>query len=129
MIAGLLYSVYTTLFQCRRECLKFFFQEDEPRKTLDIVFSPPSYPWVYVSAVWSDGEEEDVTDIITPKVLPDELLTPARLLEISGLVEEHNSDDETTRRVVRWEYMSSQTFEVSEITSEGLLNAVKPKID
>ena len=122
MITDVLYSVYTALFRCRRGFLTTFFQEDEPRKTLDIVFSPPPHPWVYITATWSDGKEEDVTDIVTPKVAPDELLTPARLLEISGLVED-------SRQVVRWEYMSSQTFEVSEITSEGLVNAVKPKVD
>ena len=121
--------MYTTLFQCRRGCLNFFFQEDEPRKTLDIVFSPPPHPWVYITAVWSDEQEEDVTDIITEKVLPDELLTPARLLEMSGLIEEHMVGEETSRCVVKWEYMSSETFEVAEITSEGLVNAVKSKID
>ena len=129
MIAGLLYSVYTTLFQCRRGCLKFFFQEDEPRKTLDIIFSPPTHPWVYITAVWSDGEEEDVTDIISPKVVPNELITPSRLLEVSGLIEEHSNGEESSRSIVRWEYMSSETFEVCEITSEGLVNAVKPKVD
>jgi hypothetical protein len=80
----------------------------------------------------ASSNPEDVTAIITEKVTPDEVLTPARLLEITGLVEEHTTGEDsvtTSRRVVRWEYMDSQTFEVGEITSEGLVNAVKPKID
>jgi hypothetical protein len=132
MLMRVLYSLYTSVFECRRGFLRTFFQEDEPRKTLDIVIPPPSHPWVYITAVWNDEEEEDVTAIITEKVTPDEVLTPARLLEITGLVEEHTTGEDsvtTSRRVVRWEYMDSQTFEVGEITSEGLVNAVKPKID
>jgi hypothetical protein len=132
MLMSVLYSVYTNLFWCRRGCLRTFFQEDEPRKTLDIVVPPPTHPWVYITAVWSDEEEEDVTAIVTEKVTPDEVLTPERLLEITGLIEEHTTGEDsvtTSRRVVKWEYMNSQTFEVGEITSEGLVNAVKPKID
>lgn len=132
MLMRVLYSLYTSVFACRRGCLRTFFQEDEPRKTLDIVIPPPSHPWVYITAVWSDEEEEDVTGIVTEKVTPDEVLTPARLLEITGLVEEHTTGEDsvtTSRKIVRWEYMDSQTFEVGEITSEGLVNAVKPKVD
>jgi len=132
MLMRLLYWIYANAFWCTRGCLRTFFQEDEPRKTFDIVIPPPYYPWVYISAVWDDGEEEDVTEIVTEKALPDELLTPARLTDISGLVEEHTTGEDSvtsSRRIVRWEYMDSQTFEVREITSDGLVNAVKSKVD
>jgi hypothetical protein len=89
----------------------------------------PTHPWVYITAVWNDNEYEDVTDIITDKVTANEVLTPARLLELSGLVEEISSGDSSSRRVTKWEYMDSQTFEVREITSDGLVNAIKPKVD
>lgn len=129
MLVRVLYWVYTSLFQCRRGCLRTFFQEDAPRKTLDINMPEPTHPWVYIVAVWNDKDEEDITDIITEKVTPNEVLTPARLLELSGLVEEISSGDSSSRRVTKWEYMDSQTFEVREITSDGLVNAIKPKID
>jgi len=89
----------------------------------------PTHPWVYITAVWNDNECEDVTDIITEKILPNEVLTPSRLLELSGLVEEIASENDSARRVTKWEYMDSQTFEVREITSDGLVNAIKPKVD
>ena len=132
MLMRVLYWIYTHAFWCKRGCLRTFFQEDEPRKTFDIVIPPPSHPWVYISAVWNDDEEEDLTEVVTEKVMPDELLTPARLLEITGLTEEHTTGEDSvtsSRRIVRWEYMDSQTFEVREITSDGLVNAVKPKTD
>jgi hypothetical protein len=127
-----MYWIYSNIFWCRREVVKALFQEDEPRKTLDIEFPLPDHPWVYISAIWNDESEDDVTDIITEKVTPNEVLTPTRLLEMSGLVETHETGlDSVTqsRRIVKWEYMNSQTFEVCEITSDGLVNAVKPKTD
>jgi hypothetical protein len=129
MLMRVLYWVYTSAFQCRRGCLRTFFQEDAPRKTFDIHLPDPTHPWVYITAVWNDNEEEDITDIITSKVTSNEVLTPARLLELSGLVEEIASENDSPHRVMKWEYMDSQTFEVREITSDGLVNAIKPKVD
>jgi len=130
MVLNFLYWVYLNVFRCQRGIVNTLFQEDEPRKTLDIVIPPPEYPWVYISAFWSDNFEEDVTDIVNEKVTPNEILTPARLVEMTGLTEEQETGVDSitiTRQVIRWEYMDSETFEVREITSDGLVNAVKSK--
>jgi hypothetical protein len=88
---------------------------------------------MYISAVWDDGEEEDVTEIVEELATPNEVLTPARLLELTKIEPEQSvvgiDSVTSTRKLVRWSYMDSKTFEVREITSDGLVNAVKPKTD
>jgi len=88
---------------------------------------------MYISAIWDDGEEQDVTEIVEELVTPNEILTPDRLLEMTKLeAEQQITSGESvvsTRKLVRWSYMDSVTFEVREITSDGLVNAVKPKTD
>ena len=133
MIPLVLYDIYTRMFACRRGCLRFFFQEDAPRKTLIVELPAPAHPWVYISAIWDNDDEDDVTEMVENVVMPDEVLTPARLLEIT----EFESEEEvtgidsitSTRKLLRWSYMDSKTFEVREITSEGLVNVVNPKSD
>ena len=133
MCVNILYTAYAFMFACRRGCFRFFFQEDEPRKQFTVEIPGPKYPWLYISAVWDDGEEEDVTDEVEEHVEPGELLTPARLFEITQLEPEERStkQDPLTflRKLVKWSYMDSLTFEVREITSDGLVNVVKPKSD
>jgi len=133
MIPLVLYDIYTRMFACRRGCLRFFFQEDAPRKTLIVELPPPAHPWVYISAIWDNDDEDDVTEMVEKVVMPDEVLTPARLLEITEFESEEEVTSEhsitSTRKLLRWSYMDSKTFEVREITSEGLVNVVNPKSD
>lgn len=93
------------------------FQEDAPRKTFQIVIPPPAYPWLTVSGVRGDMDI-DVTDLVNSFVKKGDIITPNWLESISG-----ESDIE------RWEYIDSSTFEVSEITSDGIVNEVKSKSD
>ena len=114
----MLYWIYTEIFRCCRRVDKFLFHEESAsRKELTIDIPPPQYPWLSISAV-RDDEEVDVTDIVNSKVEVGQILTPDWLSEITN---------ETN--VSRWEYVSSLTFEVGEITSDGVVNEVKPKTD
>ena len=120
--------MYAGVFWCRRAFVKTLFSEEEPPTTIRL--PPPPHPWVYLCAIWNDGKEENVTEVVEAAVTPNEVLTPARLLEMSGLTEDSLTGEDThTRRVDHWEYMDSQTFEVRKITPDGLVNAVKPKVD
>ena len=127
------YNLYASVFACRRGCLRFFFQEDAPRKTLTVEIPLPETPWLYISAIWDNGEEDDVTETVEGLVMPNEVLTPARLFEMTKFEPEQEIVGKdsvvSTRKFVRWSYMDSTTFEVREITSDGLVNAVKPKTD
>jgi hypothetical protein len=133
MIETMFYNIYASVFACRRGCLRFFFQEDAPRKTLTVHIPLPETPWLYISAVWDDGQEDDVTEIVEELVTPNEVLTPSRLFEITKIEPEQEITSGesvvSTRKLLRWSYMDSTTFEVREITSDGLVNAVKPKTD
>jgi len=114
----MLYWMYTQMFHCCRRADKLLFRdESEPPKILTVNIPLPDYPWLSISGVCED-EEVDVTDLVNSKVEPGMLVTPAWLEEIS---EEKN--------VSRWEYVNSLTFEITEITSEGVVNEVKPKVD
>lgn len=106
------------MFWCRRSVINSLFQEDEPRKKLEIEIPNPKHPWVYIAAIVEGNQEVDVTMIIDNAVKPDEVLTPDRLSEITGI-----------KNAIRWEYLSISTFEVQTISSEGLVNEVKWKAD
>ena len=94
-----------------------FRDESEPRKELTLEIPLPQYPWLTIAAVRGD-DEIDVTELVNIKVEPGQTITPSWLSEITG-----ESDVDV------WEYINSLTFEVSEITSDGLVNEVKPKTD
>lgn len=114
----MLYWIYTQLFHCCRRADKFFFHdESEPRKTLTVEIPLPTHPWLSLSAVRND-EEVDVTDLVNSKIAPGQIVTPGWLSDITSETD-----------VERWEFVDSLTFEVREITSDGLLNEVKPKLD
>ena len=117
MVGEVLYWLYTSVFYCNRRVQKFFFREDEPYKTLDIVVPLPDYPWLSLSAIRGDTEV-DVTDIVNSKVEKGQVVTPTWLAE--------NCDEAD---VEKWEYIDSLTFEVCEIPSEGVVNEVKSKLD
>jgi hypothetical protein len=55
---------------------------------------------------------------VNEKAQVGQMITPDWLAEITNEID-----------VSKWEYVSSLTFEVGEITSDGLVNEVKPKID
>lgn len=116
--SNMLYWIYTCLFRCSRRLEKLLFREEsEPRKELTIEIPPPEFPWLSIAAIRGD-EEVDVTDIVNNLVIAGQVVTPEWLAYAT------EEKDVTT-----WEYISSSTFEVGEITSEGLLNEVKPKTD
>ena len=125
--------MYASVFACRRGCIRFFFQEDAPRKTLTVEIPLPETPWLYISAIWDDGQEDDVTEIVEELITPNEVITSARLFEMTKFEPEQQIVGKdsvvSTRKLLRWSYMDSTTFEVREITSDGLVNAVKPKTD
>lgn len=112
------YWMYSTLFWCKRGINNTFFQEDQPRKKLEIEIPIPKYPWVYIAAVTEDNNELDVTEIVESTIKPGDVLTPDRLSEIIGI-----------KNAIRWEYMSVSTFEVETISSDGIVNEVKWKSD
>ena len=114
----MLYWIYTQIFRCCRRVDKFLFSDNTtPRKELTVDIPLPQYPWLTISAV-RDDEEVDVTELVNSRVEPGQILTPNWLTELTN---------ETN--VSRWEYVDSLTFEVVEITSDGVVNEVKPKID
>lgn len=117
MIGDILYWIYTNVFHCNRRIQKFLFQEDAPRKTLDILIPAHPYPWLSISGVRGDTDI-DVTDLVNSTVTKGQLVTPSWLESLS---------EETD--IERWEYVDSTTFEVCEITSDGLVNEVKSKSD
>jgi len=112
------YRIYTAVFWCKRSVINALFQEDEPHKKLEIEIPDPKHPWIYISAIIEDAPEVDVTTIVENEVKPEEVLTPERLSEITGI-----------KNAVRWEYLSISTFEIQTISSEGLVNEVKWKAD
>lgn len=59
------YTLYTWLFRCQRLVLNTLFQEDAPRKTLEITMPESKYPWLSVYVLTEDGEEVDVTEDTT----------------------------------------------------------------
>jgi hypothetical protein len=97
---SMLYTLYTWIFHCRRSVLKMFFQEDEPKKVLEIELPEPEYPWLCVFA-----DDEDVTEVINEKLLSHVKLSRELLEAVTGL------------RGVSWSYMDSRTFEVVPIVS------------
>jgi hypothetical protein len=114
----MLYWIYSCLFACCRRVEKLLFRdESEPRKELTLEIPLPTYPWLSIAGVRGD-DEIDVTDLVNDEVEPGQVVTSKWLLELSG---EEN--------IEKWEYTDSLTFEVKEITSEGLVNEVKPKTD
>lgn len=114
----MLYWLYTQLFYCCRRAERVFFRdESEPRKELTIEIPLPSYPWLSLYAIRGD-EEIDVTDLVNSKLAPGQIVTPGWLSYVAN---------ETG--VEKWEYVDSLTFEVKEITSDGVVNEVKPKTD
>jgi hypothetical protein len=114
----MLYWLYTQLFYCCRRADKILFRDEtEPRKTLTVEIPLPSHPWLSIYGISGD-DEIDVTDLVNSKVEPGMTVTPTWLEEISQ-----------EKDVSRWEYVNSLTFEISEITSEGVVNEVKPKAD
>ena len=114
----MLYWLYTQLFYCCRRVDKVLFRDaSEPRKELTVEIPLPQYPWLSISAIRGD-EEVDVTELVNEKAQVGQMITPDWLAEITNEID-----------VSKWEYVSSLTFEVGEITSDGLVNEVKPKID
>ena len=114
----MLYWLYTHLFHCCRRLERVFFRdESEPRRELTVEIPLPDYPWLSLSAVRGD-EEVDVTDLVNSKLAPGQIVTPGWLSDVAS---ETNVD--------KWEYVDSLTFEVKEITSDGVVNEVKPKTD
>lgn len=114
----MLYWIYTQIFHCCRRVDKaLFHDESEPRKELTVEIPLPSYPWLSISAVRGD-EEVDVTDLVNSKVESGQVITPDWLSEITE-----------EKDVEKWEYVDSLTFELKEITSDGVVNEVKPKTD
>lgn len=114
----MLYWIYTQIFHCCRRVDKALFRdESQPRKELTIEIPTPEFPWLSLAGIRGD-EEIDVTEFVNSEVEPGEIVTPEWLAEIT------NKKD-----VTRWEYIDSLTFEVKEITSEGVVNEVKPKTD
>ena len=97
---SMLYKLYTWIFHCRRSVIKTLFQEDEPKKVLEIELPEPEYPWLCVFA-----DDEDVTDIINDKILAHVKLSTELLEAVTGL------------RGASWSYMDSRTFEVVPIVS------------
>jgi hypothetical protein len=97
---SMLYTLYTWIFHCRRSVIKTLFQEDEPKKVLEIELPEPEYPWLCVFA-----DDEDVTDVINDKILAHVKLSTELLEAVTGL------------RDVSWSYMDSRTFEVVPIVS------------
>ncbi len=106
------------MFGCCRRVDKFLFRdESEPRKELTIDIPLPTYPWLNIAGL-KDDEEIDVTELVNINVEAGQTVTSEWLAEISGEAD-----------IERWEYVDSLTFELKEITSEGLVNEVKPKTD
>ena len=102
---------------CRRVDKLLFRDETQPRKELILEIPLPTYPWLSIAGVRGD-DEIDVTELVNIKVESGQTVTSEWLAEISG---ESN--------IEKWEYIDSLTIEVKEITSEGLVNEVKPKTD
>lgn len=102
---------------CRRVDKLLFRDESQPHKELILEIPLPTYPWLSIAGV-RDDDEIDVTELVNIKVESGQVVTSEWLAEISG---ESN--------IEKWEYIDSLTFEVKEITSEGLVNEVKPKTD
>ena len=116
--SNMLYWIYTQMFGCCRRVDKFLFRdESEPRKELTIDIPLPTYPWLNIAGL-KDDEEIDVTELVNINVEAGQTVTSEWLAEISGEAD-----------IERWEYVDSLTFELKEITSEGLVNEVKPKTD
>ena len=114
----MLYWLYTQAFGCCRRLDKMLFHDEtQPRKELMIEIPLPTHPWLNIAGVRGD-EEIDVTELVNLKVEREQAVTPEWLAYVSG---EEN--------IEKWEYIDSLTFEVKEITSEGLINEVKPKTD
>lgn len=118
----MLYWLYCQLFGCCRRIDRMLFRDEtKPRTTLEIEMPPPSHPWLCIYGIVSDDEDQDeidVTDIINEHVMNGQLVDTSWLEAITGL-----------DSAVRWEYIDSLTFDVREITSDGLVNEVKPKVD
>lgn len=105
-IYTLLHWTYTTLFYCKRQTLATFFQEDTPRKVLEIEIPTPSTPWVAVFGE-RDGRKHDVTDLIDDTVTE---LSVKLLEDVSGIYQ------------ATWTYVDSQTFEVVSIVPTEKVN-------
>lgn len=117
-LSKFLYWSYKQLFCCQRRVIRALFQEELPRKTLWIEIPPPEHPWIYICALTSTGEEIDVTHIVNHNVKEGDILTPQSLSEMTNI-----------RDAAGWEYMDVFTYEEHEITSDGLVNVVRPKTD
>jgi hypothetical protein len=121
-VAMFMYAVYTWIFYCRRNVMNtLFHDETKERQKLIIEIPLPKHPWMCVSGVVGD-DEYDVTDVVNENLAPGERLTYEWLTENAVI------PDPYPEKVV-WEYIDSSTFEVHEITSEGVVNEVKPKTD
>jgi len=121
-IALFIYTLYTWVFYCRRNVMNtLFHDETKEQQKLVIEIPLPKHPWMCVSGVVGD-DEYDVTDVVNQNLLPGERLTSEWLTENAII------PDPFPEKVV-WEYIDSQTFEVREITSDGVVNEVKPKVD
>ena len=117
-----MYTVYTWVFYCRRNVMNtLFHDETKERQKLIIEIPLPRHPWMCVSGVIGD-DEYDVTEVVNEHLPLGERLTPEWLIE--------NTDvPDASPETVVWEYIDSLTFEVREITTEGVVNEVKPKSD
>ena len=78
---------------------------------------PPKHPWLCIYGTDSNGIEHDVTDLVNEKIEDGQIIDAKWLDAVTGVCPEI------------WEYMDSSTFDVHQITSDGIVNEVKPKAD
>jgi len=82
--------------------------------TVDVSIPLPSRDpiWLCLSANMMDGSDIDVTEMVRLTLRDDEIVTPWRLTELTGL-----------QGVKSWSYLT-KTLEYNKITSSGIVNGL-----
>ena len=99
------YFFYTEAFRCFRRVYKILnMNVSVPLPIRDPI-------WLSINANMFDGTDEDVTDRVKLTLREDELVTPWRLVEITGL------------KAQSWSYLT-KTLEYNIIPSQGVNNGL-----
>jgi hypothetical protein len=99
------YWIYTEAFRCFRRIYKILKTDiSVPLPTRDPV-------WLSITANKFDGTDEDITDRVRLVLREDEVVTPWRLVEITGLTAKS------------WSYLT-KTLEYNIIPSHGVNNGL-----
>lgn len=99
------YQIYTEAFRCFRRIYKVIMADvSVPLPTRDPI-------WLSINANMFDGTDEDVTDRVKLILREDEIVTPWRLVEVTGV------------KAKSWSYLT-KTLEYNIIPSHGINNGL-----